>query len=148
MSKWSGTKLFKRFNTRRQRKLSDSCRKCLGFREWIAAGCNFQLKQEFRSFASLFHLQTIGADYAVCCGNYLCFILLHSSEEEIFAQCSVRGASKNAKTAWQSILVDKALDKLRASRLYFASAQHVPSKLILRLLGNANTSPGIWSNSA
>lgn len=31
--------------------------------------------KEFCSFASLFHLQTIGsADYAVCCGNYLCFI--------------------------------------------------------------------------
>lgn len=32
-------------------------------------------EKEFCTFAFLFHLQTIGADYAVCCRNYLSFIL-------------------------------------------------------------------------
>lgn len=50
--------------------------KCSEIREWIAVGCNLAGAKRGILFSveSLFHLQTIGADYAVCCGNYLCFI--------------------------------------------------------------------------
>lgn len=101
---------------------------------------------EFCSFASLFHLQTIGADYAVCCGNYLC--LLHAKQREMFAQwtreClrSIEICQELLKENSARNFSDKAHDKVPC-RLNTTCS----SKLILACSSWKSQHNGIRSNS-